>query len=79
MEKKNLVDDRKKKERKNLKMSDIRSILERNRKYRSNGTGNWSRNYSSRKSADVVPMETISPADLKDQGCLGTWMPCNGS
>ena len=31
------------------------------------------------KSADVVPMETISPADLKRSGCLGTWMPCNGS
>ncbi len=30
------------------------------------------------KSADVVPMETISPADLKRSGCLGTWMPCNG-
>ena len=28
------------------------------------------------KSADVVPMETISPADLKDQA---VWVPCNGS
>lgn len=55
------------------------SILERNRKYRSNGTGNWSRNYSNRKSADVVPMETISPADLKDQAVWVLGCPAMGA
>ncbi len=56
------------------------SILERNRKYRSNGTGNWSRNYSKAgKSADVVPMETISPADLKDQAVWVLGCPAMGA
>ena len=71
---------RKKKARKNLKMSDICVAYW-------SGTGNTEAMAqaigagitAAGKSADVVPMETISPADLKDQAVWVLGCPAMGA